>query len=300
MMKHLCYLALFIFAHINVLAQIKGSIKDSISGEPVPFVNIWVENTNLGTTSNEHGAFELIIKGNKKPLVFSAVGYETKKVYIAEPINNVLLKPEITLMEEVTVKPTRKRTVRISEKVKKIQINNYFVGSSYPYRVARYFAYDSAFNQTPFLGKLIILTNSEKDDAELNLIFFLPDKSGAPGSFLYDKPVRVILKKGTKKVEVDLSALQITLPEEGIFIAVEWLIINKNRYTFEYTETTTQKKKVAVRYTPSIGSALKETNKNSWIYSMGAWRKMFETDNPLNKKNTGKYMELAMELWLVN
>ncbi|WP_396162533.1 hypothetical protein [Flavobacterium sp.] len=30
-------------------AQIKGVVKDSISGEPIPYVNIWVENELIGT-----------------------------------------------------------------------------------------------------------------------------------------------------------------------------------------------------------------------------------------------------------
>ena len=39
-------------------AQIKGTIKDK-DGNALPFVNIYIENTYIGTTSNEHGKYEL-------------------------------------------------------------------------------------------------------------------------------------------------------------------------------------------------------------------------------------------------
>ena len=39
---------LFFFITISLSAQIRGVVKDSISGEPIPYVNIWVENGVIG------------------------------------------------------------------------------------------------------------------------------------------------------------------------------------------------------------------------------------------------------------
>jgi hypothetical protein len=50
---------LFFFITISLSAQIRGLVKDSISGEPIPFVNIWVENETVGTTSEADGSFFL-------------------------------------------------------------------------------------------------------------------------------------------------------------------------------------------------------------------------------------------------
>lgn len=52
----------FIFLYLiscSLSAQIRGVVKDSISGEPIPFVNIWVENETVGTTSEADGTFFL-------------------------------------------------------------------------------------------------------------------------------------------------------------------------------------------------------------------------------------------------
>ena len=52
-------LALFFLLSTALSAQIKGVVKDSITGKPIPFANIWVENENIGTTSKEDGTFEI-------------------------------------------------------------------------------------------------------------------------------------------------------------------------------------------------------------------------------------------------
>jgi len=44
-------IVLFFFITFSLSAQIKGVVKDSLSGEPIPYVNIWVENETIGTTS---------------------------------------------------------------------------------------------------------------------------------------------------------------------------------------------------------------------------------------------------------
>src|SRR5574343_455868 len=72
-------------------SQIRGVVKDSLSGEPIPFVNIWVENEPIGTTSEVDGSFSLKIE-QEKILVFSTLGYEIKKTSTKSEI--ILLKPK--------------------------------------------------------------------------------------------------------------------------------------------------------------------------------------------------------------
>ena len=79
----------FLFFSFSLSAQIKGVVKDSISGEPIPYVNIWVENETIGTTSELDGSFSLDLK-EEKILVFSALGFETKKISSKNEI--ILLK----------------------------------------------------------------------------------------------------------------------------------------------------------------------------------------------------------------
>ena len=77
-MKKITSLLLLLIAFQN-FAQIKGTVTDD-KGNPLPFVNIFEENTYNGTTSNDQGKYELNIKipGNHK-IIFQYLGYKTQK-----------------------------------------------------------------------------------------------------------------------------------------------------------------------------------------------------------------------------
>ena len=49
-----------------VSAQVKGVVKDSISGKPIPYATIFIENENTGTTTEIDGSFTLDVKEEKK------------------------------------------------------------------------------------------------------------------------------------------------------------------------------------------------------------------------------------------
>ena len=82
------YLFLILFS-ISFFSQTKGIVVDE-SGKPIPYVNIWVENENIGTTSEENGAFSINVSDNKY-LIFSAIGYVTQR-----KISNILDKIVLT------------------------------------------------------------------------------------------------------------------------------------------------------------------------------------------------------------
>jgi iron complex outermembrane receptor protein len=88
---------------------IKGRITDQDTKKPVPFVNIGLKNTPVGTTSDIDGDYEFqVLKGNYI-LVFSSIEYEKyqKNITITEKdkaiIVDVVLKPEVHTLNGVVV-----------------------------------------------------------------------------------------------------------------------------------------------------------------------------------------------------
>ena len=51
-MKKKRLLMVLFLVSMSISAQIKGVVKDSITGKPISYVSIWVENENNGTTGN--------------------------------------------------------------------------------------------------------------------------------------------------------------------------------------------------------------------------------------------------------
>ena len=68
---------------------IKGKTFNATNNEPLPFVNILIQGTTTGTTSDENGNFQI---KNLKPglynILASYVGFETKIIYEAEVTNS--------------------------------------------------------------------------------------------------------------------------------------------------------------------------------------------------------------------
>lgn len=81
---------------------VKGKVIDE-GGNSIPFVNVYVKNGSEGTVTSEEGDYELKVeKGGV--LVFSALGYETKEVVVADKnLINVTLKESVDQLGEVVV-----------------------------------------------------------------------------------------------------------------------------------------------------------------------------------------------------
>ncbi len=81
-----------------MLSQIKGTVKDT-NGNPLPYVNIYVENTYIGTTTNENGKYELNYTASKNvSLLFQYLGYKTQKQILN--ISQFPYEFDVTLQEE--------------------------------------------------------------------------------------------------------------------------------------------------------------------------------------------------------
>lgn len=91
--------------------KINGKV--SCNGYEIPFANIIVKGTTIGTVSNEHGHFNLNgIKSGKIVIVVSAIGYKPKEVEItASPDNqtslDLNLEEDVMNIEEVVVSADR-------------------------------------------------------------------------------------------------------------------------------------------------------------------------------------------------
>jgi hypothetical protein len=73
-------LLLFLFFTILLQAQVTGTVTDT-NETPLPFVNIYVQNTTLGTTSNAEGDYRLnITQPGNYAITFQFLGFATKTV----------------------------------------------------------------------------------------------------------------------------------------------------------------------------------------------------------------------------
>jgi len=94
------------------IISVNGVIKDKETKEAIPFVNIFIKNKNIGTTSNFEGKFQLDVTYNPKDsLGFAFVGYEDyfislKKIKRQKKRKiKIWMNPQVTKLEEIIIKP---------------------------------------------------------------------------------------------------------------------------------------------------------------------------------------------------
>lgn len=295
-------ITLFLFTSFFSNAQISGKVIDSITKKPIPYVNIWIENESEGTSSEEDGSFKFSKDHTSKTIIFSAIGYETKKIARNSISETIELNSQEIMLDEIVINSNRKTIEKVVGEFKKSKINFFFSASNKPKIRARYFPYDSLYVTTPFIKKIKIDTDSNVENAKFNIRLYTIGEDGKPGEYLYDKNIFGYAKRGYNKLtEVDISDLNILFPEKGFFIAFEWLIIKENQYEYKGRTLETKKKYKGIRYAPNVGITPSLIG-NSWTLDGGVWKdlKKIGDDDNHSKIYRNKYPVLAIELTLTN
>ena len=112
MKNNYIYYLLFIllYIHTNVMGQttiIEGIVTDSLTKEPLPFVNVAFTNSNVGTTTDFDGKFSLKTSKQLNEVTFSYVGYKTvnKKIVLGKKqVLKIRLSPKAIGLAEVEIK----------------------------------------------------------------------------------------------------------------------------------------------------------------------------------------------------
>ncbi len=142
-----------------------------------------------------------------------------------------------------------------------------------------YFEYHDSYALTPFISRIRVLTSSNVKDAKFNVRLYGVNENGEPEGYIYDDNIIGIAKKGTKITEIDVSDLGIQFPETGFFLALEWFIIENNRYEFEITVEGSKDKRNGFSYEPAFGTIPLDTRGNAWIYSHGKWAEAWKNNS---------------------
>ncbi len=289
-----CFILLFLSC-CSAFAQIKGVVIDSL-GMPIPYVNIWVDGENIGTTSQEDGTFTINC-ANNKILVFSAVGFETQKIAVNFDNKIVLVSKIFELNEVVIGKLKRTKEIEIGEAKK---IRHKFLSGDKPWIYAKRFPFEESFVETPFIKEIIFFSDSEKRDAKIKIRLFVFNDS-IPTDDLLTEDIIVSVKKGMSKNVIDVSKYKLNIPKNGIVVGLEWLIIKENEYEYEFSfkELSKSKSVKSIYYAPSLIINYSE-DENAFSYKNGAWYRAKKFDSKTNSPWNNKVLTPAINLILTN
>ncbi len=107
-MKSKLLIALLLFFGVtgSLFAQrvVTGTVTDKSDGSPMPGVNVVVESTTNGTTTDSDGHYSITVDNKAKSLLFSFIGYNTQTIDInGKSTINVVMQPGNLNLNEVVV-----------------------------------------------------------------------------------------------------------------------------------------------------------------------------------------------------
>ncbi|MEM1319581.1 MAG: TonB-dependent receptor [Bacteroidota bacterium] len=102
--------------------SVSGKVIDKLSGETLPFVNVYIPGTTIGTSSNVDGYFTLLnVPTDTQTIAMSYIGYNTQQIYLSPEVQLDQLLAEMTpssaLLEEVVISAEREELMQASREV---------------------------------------------------------------------------------------------------------------------------------------------------------------------------------------
>lgn len=101
------YLLFFILClPFSLSAQIlKGKVIDAQTNKPLENADVFIDQTSIGTSTNENGLFELDSKGAQQQVIINAFGYKNKAFSTSDfkAFKTISLEPEDEILQEVVI-----------------------------------------------------------------------------------------------------------------------------------------------------------------------------------------------------
>ena len=279
---------LLIQLNINISGQIRGTVTDKSTGHPIQFASVFIKGQDKGASTDLNGSFMLNQVSQNATLIISAIGYETREINSREQLQIELVQ-KVYELPEVKVIPKTQKLKLIIDPLKKIKSKSFTSPSGvYPWIVTKFFEYREKYNTTPVIKQIQVLTLCHLDSATFNLRLFAAGSNGEPGNDILKKNLIISTNKRDDFTSINLVDYNISFPENGLYIGIEWLIVDQNLNQNLHSQRSS--------YDPMIG-IVPDGNKNDiWMFSKGQWYKSKLFYNP-DRTITAK---IAIELTLTN
>ncbi|MDP5229976.1 MAG: carboxypeptidase-like regulatory domain-containing protein [Cellulophaga sp.] len=275
----LLFLFLFVYAQLNAQEiYFEGVVYDAKSKETIPFVNLSFLNTLKGTSSDEEGHFFMDLPSNflEKEIHISSLGYKDTIVVANEifKAKRFEMIPESFELNEVVVTETLGNS-DVLNPISSYSLTSGFSSSSTPWVLALYFP--NIGQQKKYLDKVTVFFQNNKafkrETSKYRLRFYAVDPlTKKPTTDLVYKSIVLETEVEKDFVSLDVSNLNIKMPQDGLYIGLEWFFIPYNWYKNTEIDQLSNKFIVEDRFAPTFGGVYtKNQNFKVMVYGMGEW-----------------------------
>lgn len=252
---------LIIFTSFFGFSQNKLQLLNSQTSEPVSYANIWKEN-KIYATSDSLGYFNSVAPNNLKYKI-TAVGYNDK--YIENMVGTIFLEPKINILEEVKIYSPKFLNVIQYSKAKK----DVFVGVNFDVTTSEFIKFipnGSKNDKTLFLNSVSFYSSTTAKNRKINVVLYSVGQDGKPDKIINDENLICILKKGKTLNKIDLKNFKIVLPKNGIFVGIQHLLLEENKFYPSINNTK------SYCYEPFFSVSEIKEQYDSWDLVNGVWQ----------------------------
>jgi len=213
---------------LGAQTSIIGLVLDSLTQEPLPYVNIGLQNKNIGTVSDEEGYFEFEVdaqKNNQDTLRFSMIGFEPKSYvledYLKQNLIEVTLAEETTALEEVILTSAQKnyKTKILGNKTTSKAIYAAFTSN----KLGNEMGFIVRARKDPMILKKFNISLVENDYGPIKFRLNLYDVfNGIPNETILKENIFIETDISSGIVSLDLTPYEIVI-DQDFFITIEWI-----------------------------------------------------------------------------
>lgn len=294
---------LLFFSVVSVSAQeilIDGTIYNAKTQEPIPYVNVSFLNTLKGASTDEKGYFFVDVPTSflEKKVHLSSLGFkdtivDVKKIVADKKFGMV---EESFELDEVVVAKSLGDSYVLNP-IGSYDLKSGFSSSSTPWVLATYYPNIGASKK--YVNKVTVFFQKNEGFKRRASKFRIRVYDVDP---VTKKPTKDLLHKSiiletfaeNDFVSIDLSAFNIKMPKQGLYIGLEWLFVPYNWYAIKGKDPLTSKLTIEDRFAPTFGGVYnKNQNFKVMVYGMGEW-----TDFKVKSKDNTKHLVPALSLKL--
>lgn len=257
-------LALLASMHLG-WAQQSFSLKSAEDQTPITYASISSEH-NLVTTSDSLGKFSIQQEDLHLPITIKALGYKTLDSFSLDTQSPIIfLEAQPVTLDEVVLRQQKKEHTYKVGKVKNgdigivCRIQNNTIA-----QVAK--VIKNEFNQATWIDQVKFKTLCTANHRIISIVLYAVNKHGQPGRILHTEKIIAQLKKGHHTYTIDLKHVQISFPESGVFVALNYLFLEQNK---AYSKTNPS----WYHYEPSIDAKSVDHYTDSWYKLKQHWQK---------------------------
>jgi len=258
----------------------KGFVLNENTKTPIPYVNISILKSQIGTSSHEDGSYHLEIfkEDIDKGIKLSSLGYKDSIISVSKLIKlkTIYLKPLIEELNEVVItNKFEEKFLEINPLSKSDLCSGFGTSAKNPWIIASYFPFKDNYELTDYIKSVkFYFGNFKNKKSKFRLRLYSVGLDGLPNRDLISKNIIVELKRKQKSVEIDLTVYSLIFPREGFFVAFEWLYIPYNTEKVTYVFENKKNKK-GLKYNPTFsGICQPSRDMKTAIYISGQWKDM--------------------------